>query len=351
MSRPAPRFSIRDVVIDPCTVLAPMEGVTDAPFRAMIRAMGGCGLVVTEFVSAHELSRQTRRAVQAAHIAHDTHPVSIQIYGRDPALMADSARLCEELGADIIDINMGCPSKAVTSGCAGVALMREPGLAREIVRQVRAAVRVPLTVKMRLGWDHRSRNAPDLARMCQEEGAEAIAVHGRTKADLYSGHADWEAIGQVKDAVRIPVIGNGDIRSVADALECFRLSGVDGVMAGRGTLRNPWLLLQIGQALRGGPVYEPTLAERRRHLLDYYALICRQLDRPIAQLGKMKKVTGHFTTGVPYADELRQEVFHSESVLEAIDAVNRFFDRMEALAERGIEVFRLGPAAPARLSA
>lgn len=322
-------FFIRDVRIEPATVLAPMEAITDAPFRALMRSLGGCGLVVTEFISAKLLSMQTDKALQMAAIAHDAHPVAIQIYGRDPHLMAESARLCESLGADIVDINMGCPSKAVTSGCAGVALMREPALAREIVAAVRRAIHIPLTVKMRLGWDHSSRNAPAMAHMCQEEGVEAVTVHGRTRADLYRGHADWERIGEVKAAVRIPVIGNGDICSVADALEVFRVAGVDGVMAGRGALKNPWLFRQIGEALRGEPLFEPTLLQRRDHLLHYFALIQQQIPYPPAALGKLKKVTGLFTDGLAFASDLRYEVLHSHTVQDAEAAVYRFFEGLE----------------------
>lgn len=337
-------FLIRDVRIEPATVLAPMEAITDAPFRALMRSLGGCGLVVTEFISAKLLSLQTDRALQMAAIAHDAHPVAIQIYGRDPHLMAESARLCESLGADIVDINMGCPSKAVTSGCAGVALMREPALAREIVAAVRRAIHIPLTVKMRLGWDHSSRNAPAMARMCQEEGVEAVTVHGRTRADLYRGHADWERIGEVKAAVRIPVIGNGDICSVADALEVFRIAGVDGVMAGRGALKNPWLFRQIGEALRGEPLFEPTLLQRRDHLLHYFALIQQQIPYPPAALGKLKKVTGLFTDGLAFASELRYDVLHSHTVEEAEAAVYRFFEGLEHRGETdGTNFFARSP--------
>lgn len=334
-------FYIRHIRIDPPTALAPMEAITDAPFRALVRSMGGCGLVVTEFVSAKQLSIQSSRALQLAAIAHDSHPVSIQIYGRDPREMAVSAQLCESLGADLVDINMGCPSKAVTSGCAGVALMREPRLAQEIVRSVRKAISIPLTVKMRLGWDHQSINAPDLAHMCQEEGAEAITVHGRTRSDLYRGKANWERIGEVKARLSVPVFGNGDICSVADALTVMRVAGVDGVMAGRGVVKNPWLLRQIGEALRGEPVFHPSLEARRDQLLAYFALIQQQIPYPPAALGKMKKVTGLFTDGMAFASELRFAVLHSNTVEEAIDAVHRFFGRMQSLqTEDGVDLFQ-----------
>lgn len=344
-------FKIRHLEIAPATVLAPMEAITDAPFRAMIRSLGGCGLVVTEFISAKQLSLQTSRALDLVNIQHDQHPVSVQIYGRDPNIMAESARYCEGLGADLLDINMGCPSKSVTSGCAGVALMREPKLAHELVKAVRKAIQIPLTVKMRLGWDHKNRNAVALARIFQEEGVEAITVHGRTREDLYRGHADWPRIGEVKAAVRIPVIGNGDICTVQDALDVFRIAGVDGVMAGRGVVKNPWLLLQIGQTLRGEPVYQPTLRQRRDHLLDYYALIQRQIPG-IYALGKMKKVTGLFTDGLNFTAELRRSVLHAQTIREAEAAVSSFFEGLEALEQQhGLDYFRIPPSSSEEIHA
>jgi len=331
---------IGDIAIDPPTVLAPMEGLTDGVFRGMIRSMGGCGLVVTEFIHARQLSLQTHRAMQRAEIADDGHPVAIQIYGHDPEALAQSAELCQQLGADLVDINMGCPSKAVTRHCSGVALMRNPRLARSIIRAVRSAITIPLTVKMRLGWDHTDRNARDIAYMCQEEGVDAVSVHGRTRADLYKGKADWEAIGEVKQAVRIPVIGNGDVQSAEDALTLRRIAGVDGIMAGRGVLRNPWLLRQISEALAGKPIYQPNLAERREKLLAYYTRIQQQIPHPGSALGKMKKVAGIFTDGQWYAKQLRYELLHARSVAEAEAAVHRFFDEMEVLeAKLGLDVF------------
>lgn len=325
-------LQLGSVVVNPPTILAPMEAITDAPFRQLVRSLGGCGLVVTEFVHSRALAEQTAKAVRMADIQFDTHPVSIQIYGRDPILMARSALLAQELGADIVDINMGCPSKAVTSGCAGVALMREPQLARTIVREVMRVMRVPLTVKMRLGWDAQSRNAPDLAWAFQEEGVSAITVHGRTRADLYRGHADWQAIGEVKARVRIPVIGNGDVCSVPDALEMLRRSGADAVMAGRGVLKNPWLLLQISQALRGEPVLHPSLDVRKAHLLRYFGIIQEQIPHSTAALGKMKKVAGIFTDGLAFAADFRDTILHARSVEEALEAVETYFARLHVEA-------------------
>lgn len=331
MSQPA--LTIGHITLEHPTVLAPMEAITDRSFRAFIRRMGGCGLVVTEFVSSENLTRKVRKAQQMAEVSPDEHPVSIQIYGRSPEKMAEAADICAELGADIVDINMGCPSKAVTGGCSGVALMREPQLAVEIVRAVRQALptSIPLTVKMRLGWDRGSVNAPDLAHACQEEGAALIAVHGRTRADGYKGRADWDSVGQVKDRLRVPLLVNGDILTVEDAFEALRRARADGVMVGRGTMRNPWLLKQVSQALGGEPVTEPTLSQRRRALLEYYEIIEAQIDSEIGALGKMKKVAGYFTCGIPDGAKVRQAIQRSPTIAEAKEAVHAYFDRLEGL--------------------
>jgi tRNA-dihydrouridine synthase B len=330
------------VPIDPPCILAPMEGITDRDFRRMIRGLGGCGLTVTEFVSSEAMTRSVAKAWRMAEIDPDEHPVSIQIYGRDPERMADAARYCVDLGADLVDINCGCPSKSVTSGCAGSALMREPERAEEIFRAVSVAVEphgVPFTVKMRTGWDSGSRNAPEIARRAADRGAAMIAVHGRTRCDMYKNVSDWEFIGEVKRAVDVPVIANGDILTVDDARDALRRSGADGVMVGRGILRNPWLIRQISDAHSGRPVAEPTLADRRAVLLGYLDTLA-ELDhfrgddarRDTVVLGRIKKVAGYFTRGLPYGGKLRQRIFHSESVASARTLVEEYFDLLAANA-------------------
>jgi len=334
-------FLIGKVKIDPPCALAPMEGITDRDFRSLIRGLGGCGLTVTEFVSSEAMTRSVAKAWRMAEIDPDEHPVSIQIYGRDPERMADAARYCADLGCDVVDINCGCPSKSVTSGCAGSALMREPERAGEIFGAVGKAAAergVPFTVKMRTGWDSESRNAPDVARRAVDAGARMIAVHGRTRCDMYKNHADWEFVGKVKASVPVPVLVNGDILTVEDALRALRESGADGVMVGRGVLRNPWLLRQIGEALRGEEISEPSLEERRTVLLGYF----RQLEAGIAAdgerfekavLGRIKKATGYFTRGLPYGSRLRDRIFHSHAIDDAVAHVNEYFD---LLAERRV---------------
>lgn len=321
-------FDVGPVRISPACVLAPMEGITDRPFRALIRGLGGCGLTVTEFVSSEAMSRQVAKAWKMAELSPDEHPVSIQIYGRDPVRMAESAKYCQDLGADIVDMNLGCPSKAVTSGCAGSALMRDPPLAQRIFAAVRAAITVPMTVKMRLGWDRDCLNAPEVARIAQEEGASMVTVHGRTRADAYKGVADWKAVGEVKASLKIPVLVNGDILTVEDAVRALDESGADGVMVGRGTMRDPWIMRSIADHFAGRPAYEPTLDERRTVLLHYFDMMTEAspINPDRYALGKMKKVTGYFTRGLPYGARLRELVYAATTTQGACEAVTHYFE-------------------------
>ncbi|MFN3202558.1 MAG: tRNA dihydrouridine synthase DusB [Bradymonadia bacterium] len=318
------------ITISPACVLAPMEGITDRPFRRLIRGLGGCGLTVTEFVSSEGLSRKIARIWKMAEIDADEHPVSIQIYGRHPHRMAEAAKYCVDLGADMVDLNLGCPSKSVTSGSSGSALMKEPALARQIFTAVKSAIEIPMTVKMRLGWDRDRLNAAEIAYMAQEEGAAMVTVHGRTRMDGYRGQADWASIKDVKAAVQIPLLVNGDILTWEDAKRALAISGADGVMVGRGLMRDPWLLRRCAEALAGNTPYVPSLSERRAVQIQYFDLICEEAPHPKAALGKLKKVTGFFTRGIPQGSELRKRVYHSDDVEAAYQAVHDWFDQMEA---------------------
>ncbi len=327
---PPTHYFIRDIRIEPNIVLAPMEGVTDLTFRRLIRSIGGAGLTVTEFVASEGLKRGVGRMVDMAQFDPDERPVASQIYGRRPDSMAEAARIVQDMGATICDINMGCPSKKVCAHSGGSSLLREPALAIEIVKAVRAAISIPLTVKMRSGFDHSQRNAPDLSYALQEEGVEAITIHWRTRTDLYGGVRAVDKIAETKARLRIPVIGNGDVIDIDSALAMFADTGCDGVMIGRGAIRNPWALLQVAQHLRGEPVVTVTAAERRRVLLSYLESLQPVFVRERAVLGRFKKIANYFTKGLPYGSVLRIAILHSQTIEEAVDRTEDFFARLVA---------------------
>lgn len=322
-------FHIRDVPIDPPLALAPMEGVTDLSFRRLVRSIGGCGLTVTEFIPGRSLAERHRSALAMAAFDPDERPVSVQVYGRDPEQLADAARFVEgELGADIVDLNMGCPSKKVCKNSGGSALMKDPQLARRIVAAMRAATTLPLTVKMRAGWDQQHRNAPELAHMCEGEGAEMVAVHWRTREDGYGGVRQLDTIAAVKDRVQIPVLANGDVVDVASARQTLADTGVDGLMIGRGAIRDPWVFRKIAADLAGLPAVEVDLVERERVLLAYYEVLQRQSRTEKGALGRMKKIARYFADGVPEGDELKTAIFHAQSTEVVFGRVREHFARL-----------------------
>lgn len=332
---PPSYYDVRDIRIAPNLVLAPMEGVTDLTFRRLVRQIGGTGLTVTEFVASEGLRRGIAKTEQMARFDADERPVAVQIYGRSPDAMAEAAAIVEASGATICDINMGCPSKKVCAHSGGSALMKDLDLATAIVRAVRKAIRIPLTVKMRSGFDHEHRNAPELAHICQEEGVEAITIHWRTRADLYGGSRAVDKIAEAKSRVRIPVIGNGDVVDAASARRMFEETGCDGVMIGRGAIKNPWVFLQIAAELRGETPIEVDAAEKRRVLLGYFESIRGEFHTDRGALGRMKKIANHFTHGLPYGSELRFAFLHSTTIDEAVDHTETYFERL-ARFEQGV---------------
>ena len=257
-------YDVRELRVAPNVVLAPMEGVTDLTFRRLIRQIGGVGLTVTEFVASSGLKEGSDRMMETCAFDPDERPVAVQLYGKDPRTMGEAARIVEAMGVDIIDINMGCPSKKVCAHSGGSALMKEPELARDIVREVVAAVQVPVTVKMRSGFDAERRNAPEIAWICQEEGASALAIHWRTREDKYGGERQVDKIAEAVQRVSLPVLANGDIIDIPSAHRMLRETGCAGLMVGRGAIRNPWVLRQISQWLAGEEPVRVDAAEKRR---------------------------------------------------------------------------------------
>lgn len=303
-------------------MLAPMAGVTDTIFRRVIRGLGGCGLIMTEFTSAEGVTRSAAKTLRYLYYDADEHPIAAQLFGADAEVMAAAAALVEDLGFDQVDINLGCPAKKVVK-CGGSGLLRDLKLLEGVLTSVRAAVRIPMTIKMRSGWDDANVVAVDVARMAEGIGVEAIAVHPRTRVQGYSGQADWSVIARVKNAVTIPVIGNGDIRSPEDAERMVAQTGCDAVMIGRTAATNPWIFRQMEQYFSTGRYDEPSEVDRYRLLTDYFrSLVAAELPDAI---GKMKQFACWFTHGVRNGSVLRHEVHSSRTPEEVLQRVEDFF--------------------------
>jgi tRNA-dihydrouridine synthase B len=325
--KPVPAtMSIGGVPISPATVLAPMAGVTDTVFRRFIRNLGGCGLIMTEFTSADGVLRaKDQKAKRYLHFYEDEHPISAQLFGSDPAVMAEAARMVEGLGFDIVDLNLGCPAKKVVKCNGGSGLLRDLPAIGKIFTAVRAAVKVPFTVKFRAGWNDEEIVCVELARMAEDCGLAAVALHARTREMGYSGNARWEWIAAVKDAVKIPVIGNGDIRSPEDACAMVAQTGCDAVMIGRTAPSNPWIFRQIQQYCAGMTAYdEPSEADRYQMIRTYFSMLIEE-ELPDA-VGKMKQFASWFTHGVPGGAGLRKGIYESKSAVEILGRVEEFFE-------------------------
>lgn len=300
------RFAIGGVTVAPNLVLAPMSGITDSAYRTLVKELnpGAVGLVVTELVSVEALTRRNVRTRGMMRFRPLERPISIQLFGADPERMAASALLAEDLGADVVDVNCGCPAPKVTRKGGGADLMRRPAVLREILQALRRTLTIPFTVKLRAGWDAGSRNAVEVARMAEGEGAQAIAVHGRTRAQLYSGTADWELVARVKQAVAVPVIGSGDVTTAAGALARLAETGVDGIMVGRAALAHPWIFREVEALQRGLSLAPPTPAER---LAAVAALITRLEEElpPKAALGRSRGLACRMVKHLRGGAELR----------------------------------------------
>ncbi len=315
---------IGSVTLEQPLILAPMAGITDQYFRLILKRIGGVGLVTMEFISSEALTRGSERSRRMMQFSEEERPLAIQIYGSHPLRMAEAGEFVEALGADVVDINMGCPANKVLKGCAGAALMGDPDLARDIIRAVRRRVRIPLTVKFRVGLDDVRANYLELGRICEGEGVDAVALHARTARQMFAGKADWERIWRLKESLSIPVSGNGDVEAPADALALWRATGCDGVMIGRAAVKNPWIFRQISAVREGTIPLEPTLEERRDLILYHFSLL-REREEERFALHKIRTFTGWYTHGLPNGRILRQKISGLESVSRFIDEIEDFF--------------------------
>jgi tRNA-dihydrouridine synthase B len=313
--------------IDPPLWLAPMAGVTDRDFRLIVRQIGGVGVVSMEFISSRAIVSGNQKTRDLMYFTEEERPLAIQIYGSDVATMREAALVVEELRPDICDINMGCPANKVLKGCAGAALMGDLKLAEGIIKAVRGVLSIPLTVKFRLGLDDCRRNYLELARVCEASGVAAVAMHARTARQMYTGEADWSHLARLKEAVSIPVIGNGDVREPEDAVRLLRATGCDGVMVGRGATRNPWIFRQIAEQLAGRQPDASSLSERRALILDHFRRVSERENAAFA-LHKLRKFTGWYTHGLPNGRRLRQEINQLQDVPSFLVAVESFLDEL-----------------------
>jgi nifR3 family TIM-barrel protein len=351
-------MKLGSIDLAPPFALAPMAGMTDTAFRRLVKRRGGCGLVVSEMVSSEGLVRGIDRTLEYAEYTEEERPVSIQIFGGDPDKMAAAAQIVEGMGADVVDVNMGCPVAKIAKHNAGCSLMREPQHAAGLVRAMARAVKIPVTVKMRAGWDASEINAPELARRMQDAGAAAVSVHGRTAAQSYSGHSDWDLIARVASGVTIPVFGSGDCVEPGQLVDRLRAGGVAGVLVGRGALRNPWIFQQARDLAEGRTPREVTPEARARFLLDYIDLLVMervgeaegfrhvapgQASEPAGApqpargrerwvINKLRALNAWYTKGLDNGSHLRISVNAADSVPQLREIIESFFLSPAALA-------------------
>ena len=320
-------FKIRDIEIDPPLILSPMAGVTDYTFRRLIKRRGGVGLVVSEFISVEGLTRGNPKSKRQMHFDEEERPFAVQIFGGRPERMAMGAEMAEEVGADILDVNCGCPAPKVVRNGGGSGLLREPKQLELILREIKRSISIPLTLKVRTGYSESTINVVDIAKMAEQCGVEHIQVHGRTREQGYKGLANWDRIREVKEAVSIPVSGNGDVTSIEYGMQRWRETGVDGILIGRGAMQNPWIFRQFADAIEGREPYQPGVEEKKSVLLEFFGM-CREEMPEIVALGKMKQLAGQFTKGLPGGAQFRQTLYHSHSADEILVNITTYFETL-----------------------
>lgn len=322
-------FKIRNIEISPPLILSPMAGVTDVSFRRLLKRCGGIGLTVSEFISVEGLTRNNPKSKRQMRFYEDERPFAVQIFGGQPERMRMAAQMAEEVGADILDVNCGCPAPKVVKHGGGSGLLRDLPRLETILKEIKKAISIPLTIKIRAGYSDSTINAVDTAKLAEDCGVEHIALHGRTKEQGYRGLANWDLVRAIKQNVTVPVSGSGDVATIEQALGRFKETGCDGVLIGRGAMQNPWIFRQIEETIAGQNVFQPTLDDKRALLLEYFVML--QEDMPqLAAIGRMKQLAGQFTRGLQGGSLFRTALYHSHSVTEILDRISEYFETIGA---------------------
>jgi len=306
-----------------------MAGVTDISFRRLLKRRGGVGLTVSEFISVEGLTRNNPKSKRQMRFYEAERPFAVQIFGAQPGRMRMAAEMAEEVGADILDVNCGCPAPKVVKHGGGSALLRDLPRLETILKELKKTVSIPLTIKIRAGYSDSSINAVETARLAEASGVEHIALHGRTREQGYRGLADWELVKQIKEVVKVPVSGSGDVTTIEQALARFSETGCDGVLIGRGAMANPWIFRQIEDVICGRNPFQPTLDDKRAVLLEYFEMLREDMPQ-LAAIGRMKQLAGQFTRGLHGGALFRTAIYHSHSVEEILDRISEYFETIAA---------------------